>query len=129
MKSIKHIKEPTVNLWKEFKDFAFKGNMIDLAVGIIIGAGFNNLVQSLVKDIIMPPVGKILGGVDFKNLYINLSSTHYATLDAAEKAGAPVVRYGMFFNELINFIILAFTIFIVLKLFLGYKASEEEKKK
>lgn len=124
---MKEIKGKSVNLWKEFKTFAFKGNMIELAVGIIIGAGFNNLVQSLVKDIIMPPVGKILGNVDFKNLYFNLSSTHYATLDAAEKAGAPVIRYGAFFNELINFIILAATIFLVLKLFLGYKAEEEKK--
>jgi large conductance mechanosensitive channel len=123
---MKNMRNKSVNLWQEFKDFAFKGNMIDLAVGIIIGAGFNNLVQSLVKDIIMPPVGKILGNVDFTNLYINLSDKHYATLDAATKAGAPVIRYGVFFNELINFIILATTIFLVLKLFLGYKAAEKK---
>lgn len=120
------MKHRSVNLWNEFKEFAFQGNMIDLAVGIIIGAGFNDLVQSLVKDIIMPPVGKLLGNVDFGNLYINLSDKHYATLDAATKAGAPIIRYGAFFNELINFIILAFTIFLVLKLFLGYKASEKK---
>jgi large conductance mechanosensitive channel len=123
---MKNMRKKTVNLWQEFKEFAFKGNMIELAVGIIIGAGFNNLVQSLVKDIIMPPVGKILGNVDFTNLYINLSDKHYATLDAATKAGAPVIRYGVFFNELINFIILATTIFLVLKLFLGYKAAEKK---
>lgn len=123
---MKNVRKKTVNLWQEFKEFAFKGNMIDLAVGIIIGAGFNNLVQSLVKDIIMPPVGKILGNVDFTNLYINLSDKHYDTLDAATKAGAPVIRYGVFFNELINFIILAVTIFLVLKLFLGYKAAEKK---
>lgn len=122
------VKQKPVSLWKEFKEFAFKGNMIDLAIGIIIGAGFNDLVQSFVKDIIMPPVGKVLGNVDFTSLYINLSDKHYSSLQAAERAGAPVIRYGLFFNQLINFIILAITIFLVLKLFLGYKAQSEEKK-
>ena len=81
------------NFWTEFREFAFKGSMVDLAVGIIIGTGFNDLVQSLVKNIIMPPIGKLLGNVDFSSLYINLSDKIYPTLHAAEQAGAPVIRY------------------------------------
>ena len=117
----------TFNFWTEFKDFAFKGNMVDLAVGIIIGTAFNDLVQSLVKNIIMPPVGKVLGNVDFSNLYINLSDKTYLTIKAAEEAGAPIIRYGLFISNLIDFVILAFTIFLILRFFLGKKKESENE--
>ncbi len=99
----------------EFKEFAIKGNMVDMAVGIIIGAAFGKVVDSLVKDIIMPPVGLLLGGVDFRHLYINLGRVPYETLDAAEKAGAPILKYGAFISTLVDFFIMALTIFIVVK--------------
>ncbi len=99
----------------EFKEFAIKGNMVDMAVGIIIGAAFGKVVDSLVKDIVMPPVGLLLGGVDFRYLYINLGRVQYETLDAAEKAGAPILKYGAFISTLVDFFIMALTIFIVVK--------------
>ncbi len=99
----------------EFKEFAIKGNMIDMAVGIIIGAAFGKVVDSLVRDIIMPPVGLLLGGVDFKHLYVNLGHVQYETLDAAEKAGAPILKYGVFVGTLVDFFIMAMTIFLVVK--------------
>jgi len=100
---------------KEFKEFAVKGNMVDMAVGIIVGAAFGKVVTSLVNDIIMPPIGLALGQVDFKSLFVNLSSTSYATLADADKAGAPVIRYGLFINTALDFLIVAFVIFIVIK--------------
>lgn len=117
------------NFWTEFKEFAFKGSMVDLAVGIIIGTAFNDLVQSLVKNIIMPPIGKMLGNVDFSSLYLNLSDTVYPTLKAAEDAGAPVIRYGLFISNVIDFLILALTIFMVLRFFLGFKKQVEKSEK
>lgn len=117
------------SFWHEFKAFAVKGNVIDLAVGIIIGASFNQLVQSLVNDIIMPPIGAILGDTDFSNLYINLSSGTYPTLAAAEEAGAPVLRYGQFLNSVLDFFILAVTIFVVLRYVLRIKKEEADKEK
>ena len=100
---------------KEFKEFAVKGNMIDMAVGIIIGAAFGKVVTSLVNDIVMPPIGLLLGKVDFKSLFLNLGSTHYATLAEAEAANAPVVRYGLFINTTLDFLIVAFSIFLVIR--------------
>ena len=100
---------------KEFKEFAVKGNMIDMAVGIIVGAAFGKVVTSLVNDIIMPPIGLLLGKVDFKSLFVNLSSTPYASLADADKAGAPVIRYGLFINTALDFLIVAFVIFLVIK--------------
>jgi len=100
---------------KEFKEFAMRGNVIDMAVGIIIGAAFGKIVASFVKDIIMPPIGLLMGGVDFSGLFLNLSSTGYATLAEAQKAGAPTLNYGIFINTVIDFIIVAFAIFIVIK--------------
>lgn len=100
---------------KDFKEFAVKGNMIDMAVGIIVGAAFGKVVTSLVNDIIMPPFGMLLGKVDFKSLYVNLSSTEYATLADAEKAGAPVLRYGLFVNTALDFLIVAFVIFLMIR--------------
>lgn len=99
----------------EFKEFAIKGNMIDMAVGVIIGAAFGKVVDSLVKDIIMPLVGLLLGGVDFKHLYLNLARTPYESLEAAEKAGAPLLKYGLFISNLVDFLIIAFAIFVAIK--------------
>lgn len=99
---------------KEFKEFISKGNVIDLAVGVIIGAAFGKIVTSLVDDIIMPPIGKLLGNADFSNLYIPLAGQTAKTLDEAKKAGA-VVAYGNFINTLIQFLIIAFVIFLMVK--------------
>ncbi len=100
---------------KEFKEFAMRGNVIDLAVGIILGAAFSGIVTSLVKDVIMPPIGMILGGVDFSEFFINLSGTPYETLAAAQEAGAATINIGLFINTVLNFVIVAFAIFIVIK--------------
>jgi large conductance mechanosensitive channel len=100
---------------KEFRAFIMRGNVLDLAVAVIIGAAFGAVVGSLVNDILMPPIGMLLSGVDFSNLFINLSGGSFATLAAAEEAGAAVIRYGVFLNTLINFLIVAFAIFMVLK--------------
>ena len=100
---------------KEFRDFAMRGNVVDLAVGLIIGAAFGKIVTSLVNDILMPPLGLLLGSVDFSNLFVNLSSHHYATLAEAKQAGAATLNYGAFINTIIDFIIVAFAIFILIK--------------
>ena len=100
---------------KEFKEFAVKGNVVDMAVGIIIGAAFGKIVTSFVNDIVMPPIGLLLGGADFSKLFIDLSGKHYATLDEATKAGAPVIRYGLFINTVLDFLIVAFVIFLMVK--------------
>ena len=99
---------------KEFKEFAMRGNVIDLAVGVIIGAAFGKIVTSLVNDVIMPPVGKLLGSVDFSNLFVSLTG-HYDTLKDAEAAGAPVIKYGVFINNIIDFLIVAFVIFLLVR--------------
>ena len=100
---------------KEFKDFAMRGSVVDLAVGVIIGAAFGKIVSSLVDDVIMPPIGRILGHVDFSNLFLNLSDKHYDTLAAAKAAGAPTLNYGVFLNTIINFLIVAFCIFLLVQ--------------
>lgn len=100
---------------QEFKTFIARGNVIDLAVGIIMGVAFTTIVNSLVNDIIMPPIGVLLGGVDFSNYFINLSSTHYDSLAAAKAAGAATINYGVFINAIINFLIVAFAIFLLVK--------------
>ncbi|HEX3869353.1 MAG TPA: large-conductance mechanosensitive channel protein MscL [Pirellulales bacterium] len=99
----------------EFKKFAMRGNVIDMAVGIIIGAAFGKIVSSLVSDIIMPPIGLVLGKVNFSGLFINLSGQHYATLEEAQKANAPTINYGLFLNNVIDFIIVAWVIFLLVK--------------
>ncbi len=101
---------------KEFKEFVMRGNVLDLAVGVIIGAAFGRIVSSLVGDVLMPPIGKILGGVDFSGLFINLGETHYPTITAAKAAGAPTLNYGIFLNSVIDFLIVAFCVFIVIQL-------------
>ncbi len=100
---------------KEFKEFAMRGNVVDLAVGVIIGAAFGKIVASLVEDVIMPPVGRLLGHVDFSGLFINLSDKSYETLAAAKAAGAPTLNYGIFVNSVINFLIVAFAVFLVVQ--------------
>jgi large conductance mechanosensitive channel len=100
----------------EFKAFAIKGNMFDLAVGVIIGGAFGKIVDSLVKDMIMPVAGIGLGEVDFKQLYVNLGHGTYPTLEAAEKAGAPVLKYGLFLNNTVDFLILTLIVFLMVKM-------------
>jgi large conductance mechanosensitive channel len=111
---------------KEFKEFAVKGNMLDMAVGIIIGAAFGTIVKSLVDDILMPPIGMLLGGVDFKDFFFNLSGGDYATLAAAQEAGATTINYGLFINALISFLIVAWAVFFVVRGFNKMKKAEEE---
>ena len=98
---------------KEFKEFAMRGNVVDLAVGVIIGAAFGKIVSSLVEDVIMPPIGRLLGRVDFSGLFIDLSGKSYQTLAAAKAAGAPTMNYGIFLNSMINFLIVALAVFLV----------------
>ena len=100
---------------QEFKEFALRGNVVDLAVGLIIGAAFGAIVNSLVADVVMPPIGLLMGNVDFSDLFINLSGQDYPSLAAARAAGAPVIAYGAFINAVINFIIVALAIFVLVK--------------
>jgi large conductance mechanosensitive channel len=102
-------------MWKEFKEFAVKGNVMDMAVGIILGAAFGKIVSSFVSDVIMPPIGLVLGKMDFSELFINLSAKPVATLAEAKAAGAPVIKYGMFINTVIDFVIIAFAVFLVIQ--------------
>jgi large conductance mechanosensitive channel len=100
---------------KEFKEVAMRGNVLDLAVGVVIGAAFGKIVASLVDDVLMPPLGRLLGRVDFSSLFINLGDKSYESLAAAKAAGAPTVNYGNFINTIINFLIVAFTIFLLIR--------------
>jgi large conductance mechanosensitive channel len=102
-------------MFKEFKEFAMKGNVVDMAVGIIIGAAFGKIVSSFVGDLIMPVIGRLLGKVDFTKLYINLSGGSYATLDEAKKAGAATINYGIFLNTVLDFLIISFSVFLVIR--------------
>lgn len=102
-------------MFKEFKEFALKGNVIDLAIGIIIGAAFNKVVQSLVNDIIMPPVGMLMGKMDFSAMFVNLSGKQFESLAEAKKAGAATLNYGLFINTMVDFAIMAFVVFIMVK--------------
>ncbi|WP_423946672.1 large conductance mechanosensitive channel protein MscL [Candidatus Binatus sp.] len=99
----------------EFKQFAIKGSVIDLAVGFVVGAAFGKIVTSFTNDILMPPIGLAVGAVDFSNLFINLSSKHYATIAAAKAAGAPTLNVGLFINTIIDFLIIAFAVFLLVK--------------
>ena len=112
---------------KEFKEFIMRGNVIDLAVAVIIGVSFGAIITSLVNDIVMPPIGLLLGKADFSNLFINLSGKSYATVAEAKAAGAPTLNYGMFLNTVINFLILAFVIFLVVKRVNRFKHKPEDK--
>lgn len=112
---------------KEFKEFAMRGNMVDMAVGIVIGAAFTSIVNSLVKDVMMPPIGYLTGGIDFSNLFINLSGGHYDSLKAAQDAGAATINIGLFINALIIFLIVAFALFMVIKLINQLKRQQEQE--
>ena len=115
---------------KEFKEFAIKGNVLDMAVGIIIGAAFGTVVQSVVNDVLMPPIGLLLGGMDFTDLFVTLQQGAvpgpYATLTAAQEAGAVTINYGMFVNSVVSFLIVAWAVFMVVRSFNRMKKKEEE---
>jgi large conductance mechanosensitive channel len=116
---------------KEFREFAIKGNVVDMAVGIIIGAAFGKIVDSLVRDVIMPPIGLLLGKVDFSNLFLVMREGKivgpYATVEAAQKAGAVTFNYGMFINTIVSFTIVAFAVFLLIRAINRLKRKEEEK--
>jgi len=115
-----------MGMMQEFKEFAVKGNAIDMAVGIIIGGAFGKVVSSLVNDVIMPPIGQALGGVNFAELFHALGGASYETLAAAEEAGAAVVKYGSFFQTIVDFIIIAFVIFMMVRSMNNMRKKEEE---
>lgn len=102
-------------MFKEFKEFAMRGNVLDLAVGIIIGGAFGKIVSSFVADVLMPPLGLLLGKVDFSSLFISLNGKYYESLDAAKKAGAPTINLGVFINTMIDFILIAFAVFLLVR--------------
>jgi large conductance mechanosensitive channel len=111
-------------MFKEFREFAMKGNVMDMAVGIIIGAAFGKIITSFVNDVLMPPIGLLLGKVDFSNLFVNLSETAYPSIAAAKEAGAATLNYGVFLNTVIDFVIVAFVIFLVVKQMNRLKRAE-----
>ena len=102
-------------MFKDFKDFIMRGNVLDLAVAVIIGGAFGKVITSLVNDMLMPPLGLLLGKVDFSNLFINLSGTPYASLSDAKAAGAATIKYGLFLNNIVDFVIVAFAIFLMIR--------------
>jgi large conductance mechanosensitive channel len=109
---------------KEFKEFAMRGNVMDMAIGIVIGAAFGKIVTSFVSDILMPPIGLLLGGVDFSNIFVVLGEGDYATIEAAKEAGAATWNVGLFINTVIDFVIIAFAIFLVVKALNNMKRKE-----
>jgi len=102
-------------MWREFRDFAVRGNVVDLAVGLIIGAAFTTIVNSLVNDLLMPPIGLLLGGIDFSEFFVTLKGGSFPTVAAAKAAGAVTLNYGLFVNAVIKFVIVAFAVFILVK--------------
>jgi len=112
---------------QEFKEFALRGNVVDMAVGIVIGAAFSTIVRSLVDDIVMPPMGVMTGGVDFSNMFIALNGEHYGSLAQAKQAGAPTINFGVFINNLISFLIVAFVLFMVIKAMNRLRRKQEEE--
>ena len=110
----------------EFRKFIVRGNVIDLAVGIVIGAAFTTVVKSFVDDILMPPIGRVVGGVDFTNLFMSLDGNDYASLEAAKAAGAATINYGLFINNVIAFLIVAFAVFLVVKAYERARRVDEE---
>jgi large conductance mechanosensitive channel len=112
---------------KEFKEFALRGNVVDMAVGIIIGAAFSTIVRSLVDDVVMPPLGVLTGGVDFSNMFIALDGKHYESLARAKELGAPTINFGVFINNVIAFLIVAFVLFMVIKGMNQLRRKQEEE--
>lgn len=120
-----------MKMLNEFKEFAVKGNVMDLAIGVVIGASFQKIVNSLVNDIIMPPIGALLGNADFSNLFINMSGTEVASVTDAKAQGLPTLNYGLFFNSVLEFLIVAWALFAVVKIMnrLRRQQEKEEAKK
>jgi large conductance mechanosensitive channel len=116
-----------MKIFKEFKEFAIKGNMVELAIGVIIGAAFSKVVTSIVNDLVMPPVGLLLGRVSFTDLFISLDGKSYASLAEAKAAAAPTLNYGIFINTLLDFLIVAFVIFIAVKQLNRFRKKQEAK--
>jgi len=114
-------------MWQEFKKFIVRGNVMDLAIGVIIGGAFSAIVTSFVKDIVMPPIGLLLGRVDFSNLFIDLTGAGYESLAAAQEAGAATINYGLFINAVVNFLIVALVIFVVVRQLNQLKKTEEAR--
>ncbi|HET9239709.1 MAG TPA: large-conductance mechanosensitive channel protein MscL [Oligoflexus sp.] len=114
-------------MWNEFKTFIMRGNVLDLAIGIVIGAAFGKIVSSLVADVLLPPIGLLAGRMDFSNLFITLSGQSYPTLAAAKAAGAPTLNYGIFLNTLIDFLIISFAVFLVVKAANAVRRKEADK--
>ncbi len=112
---------------KEFKEFALRGNVLDMAVGIVIGVAFGSIITSLVNDILMPPLGLLLGGMDFSNLFIDLSGGSFASLAEAQQAGAATINYGLFINAVLNFLIVALAMFLLVRSFSGLLKQKEEE--
>ena len=109
---------------KDFREFAIKGNVIDMAIGVIIGGAFGKIVSSLLSDVLMPPIGLLMGRVDFSSLFVSLNGEHYASLTAAKAAGAPTLNYGVFLNTVLDFLIVAFVIFLVIRQINRLKRAE-----
>lgn len=116
-----------MKMLSEFKKFLIQGNMVDMAIGFIFGGAFSTVIKSLVDNVIMPPIGMLLGSVNFSQLYVNLSSKTYDSLDAATKAGAPVIKYGQFINDIISFLILGFVIFMFIRAYNKLKTPVVEE--
>ena len=123
--NLKDLEKGAKGFWSEFKAFAIKGNVVDLAIGMIIGSAFTSIVNSLVKDVITPLIGAVTGGLDFSELFISLDGTHYNSLAEAQEAGAAILSYGNFITAILNFLIVALVIFIVFKKLLAPKKVEE----
>jgi large conductance mechanosensitive channel len=102
-------------MWREFRDFAVRGNVVDLAVGLILGAAFTTIVNSLVNDVVMPPIGVLLGGIDFSDFFVTIKGSSFPTLAAAKAGSAVTINYGLFINSIIKFVIVAFAVFILVK--------------
>lgn len=115
------------SMWKEFKDFAMKGNVLDLAIGVIIGGAFGKIISSLVSDIIMPVLGLLMGNIDFSNLFITFGDEKFNTFEEAKNAGVSTLNYGIFLNNIIDFLIIAFSIFIIIKQINRFTKKKEEK--
>lgn len=114
-------------MFKEFRNFALRGNVVDLAIGLIIGSAFSSIVNSFVNDILMPPVGLLVGNADFSEFFINLSRRSYDNLAAAQDAGAPTINYGLFINNVVDFLIISFALFLIVRQVNRLQAREEEQ--
>lgn len=122
-------KEKAVGFGSEFKEFVMRGNVVEIAVGLTVGVSFNGVVNSLVNNIIMPPISYLTGGTSFENWYIVLSDQEYASLEAAQAAGVPIIKYGEFLSQLLDFLIISVTVFVVIKLLVKLRLTSMPQKK